>query len=78
MFPFPGACSADPFPMYVALPRSEYYGSVRLPTACHERLALHTLVSSLPVQLVGPRVGCLGSRRISQVHEGSFVCVLWV
>ena len=74
MFPFPGACSADPFPMYVAFPRSEYYGSVRLPTARHERLALHTLVSSLPVQLVG----CIGSRRISQVHEGSFVCVLWV
>lgn len=74
MFPFPGACSADPFPMYAALPRSEYYGSVRLPTARHERLALRTLVSSLPVQLVG----CIGSRRISQVHEGSFVCVLWV
>jgi len=60
--------------MYAALPRSEYYGAVRLPTARHERLALRTLVASLPVQLVG----CIGSRRISQVHEGSFVCVLWV
>jgi hypothetical protein len=74
VLPFPGACSADPFPLYAALPRSAYYGSARLPTARPERLALRTLVSPLPIQ----HVGCIGSRRISQGHEGSFVCVLWV
>ena len=68
------SCAADPFPMHAALPRSEYSESVRLPTAHHERRALRTLVSPLPVQ----RVGGLGSRRISHVHEGSLVCVLWV
>jgi hypothetical protein len=62
MFPLPGSCSADPFPMYAALPRSESYGSVRLPTARHARLALRTLAPPLPVQLGG----CIGSRRLSR------------
>jgi len=74
VFPLPGACSAAPFPMYAALPRSESYGSVRLPTARHERLAWRTLVASLPVQ----RVGGIGSRMTSHGHEGALVCVLWV
>jgi hypothetical protein len=74
VFPWPGACSADPCPLDAALPRSEYSASVRLPTARHQRRAWRTLVSPLPVQ----RVGCLGSRRLSPVHEGSLVCVLWV
>jgi hypothetical protein len=74
VLPVPGAGSADPFPLDVALPRAESYGSVRLPTARHARLALPTLVSSVPV----PLVGCIGSRRLSHVHEGSVVCVLWV
>jgi hypothetical protein len=74
VLPCPGACSAAPFPMYAALPRSEDSGSVRLPTARHESLAVRTLVSALPVQLVGG----IGSRRIAPVPEGSFVGVLWV
>src|SRR4029450_3406419 len=67
VFPFPGACAADPFPLYAALPRSEYYGSVRLPTARHTRLALGTLASPLPL----PRGGGIGSRGIPPGHGGA-------
>ena len=46
VWPCPGACAADPCPLSAALPRSASDGSVRLPTARHERRAWRTLVSS--------------------------------
>ena len=73
VLPFPGAWSADPFPLSAALPRSEDSASVRLPTASHARLALRTHAAAFPLQ----RGGCRGSRRLSHVHAGALGCVLW-